>query len=131
MQPANSFESALLPCLIDLKIWVLILTIGALVVAALGTVRIVKGPTSADRVLALDLFLTAAVALAIAAALGTGRTVYLDVAIGLALLGFVGTIGWARLIDRAALRRQQGTDEARAREQADSAAGSAKKGARQ
>jgi multicomponent Na+:H+ antiporter subunit F len=82
-------------------------------------------------VLALDLFLTAAVALSIAAALGTGRTVYLDVAIGLALLGFVGTIGWARLIDRAALRRQQGKDEARAREQADSAAGSAKKGARQ
>lgn len=104
---------------------VLILTIGALVVAALGTVRIVKGPTSADRVLALDLFLTAAVALAIAAALGTGRTVYLDVAIGLALLGFVGTIGWARLIDRAALRRQQARerDGERAGERSDAAKG--------
>lgn len=84
-----------------------ILALGAIAVAALGVVRIVKGPTSADRVLALDLFLTAAVALAIAAAIGTGRTVYLDVAIGLALLGFVGTIGWARLIDRAAERRQR------------------------
>jgi multicomponent Na+:H+ antiporter subunit F len=85
-----------------------ILALGAIAVAALGVVRIVKGPTSADRVLALDLFLTAAVALAIAAAIGTGRTVYLDVAIGLALLGFVGTIGWARLIDRAAQRQGQG-----------------------
>ncbi len=113
---------------------VLILTVGALVVAALGTVRIVKGPTSADRVLALDLFLTAAVALSIAAALGTGRTVYLDVAIGLALLGFVGTIGWARLIDRAALRRQQGRDKEKEKERerakADSARGPAKKEAR-
>ncbi|MBI1304494.1 MAG: hypothetical protein GC172_12020 [Phycisphaera sp.] len=95
---------------------VLILTVAALVVAALGVIRIVKGPTSADRVLALDLFLTAAVALAVAAALGTGRTVFLDVAIGLALLGFVGTIGWARLIDRAALKRQQADDDARARQ---------------
>jgi multicomponent Na+:H+ antiporter subunit F len=85
-----------------------ILALGAIAVAALGVVRIVKGPTSADRVLALDLFLTAAVALAIAAAIGTGRTIYLDVAIGLALLGFVGTIGWARLIDRAAERSRQG-----------------------
>lgn len=105
---------------------VLILTVGALVVAALGTVRIVKGPTSADRVLALDLFLTAAVALSIAAALGTGRTVYLDVAIGLALLGFVGTIGWARLIDRAALRRQQGRDEEKEKEKESAKAGSAR-----
>lgn len=92
---------------------ILILAVGAIVVAVLGVVRIVKGPTSADRVLALDLFLTAAVALAIAAAIGTGRTVFLDVAIGLALLGFVGTIGWARLIDRAAQRRQQARIAAR------------------
>jgi hypothetical protein len=79
-------------------------------------------------VLALDLFLTAAVALAIAAALGTGRTVYLDVAIGLALLGFVGTIGWARLIDRAALRRQQARDMGV--DEVDAAGGPAKKEAR-
>jgi len=93
-----------------------ILTVGALVVAVLGIVRIVKGPTSADRVLALDLFLTAAIALAIAAAIGTGRTVFLDVAIGLALVSFVGTIGWARLIDRAALRRQEARESSRGAE---------------
>jgi multicomponent Na+:H+ antiporter subunit F len=91
----------------------LVLGIGAIVVAALGVIRIVQGPTSADRVLALDLFLTAAVALAIAAAIGTGRTVFLDVAIGLALLGFVGTIGWARLIDRAAQRSRPADDNVR------------------
>ena len=54
------------------------------------------------RVVALDIFLAAAVALCVAASLGTGRTVFLDVAIGLALVGFVGTVGWARLIERSA-----------------------------
>jgi len=64
-------------------------------------VRLLAGPTHADRVVALDIFLAAAIALAVAASLGTGRTVFLDVAIGLALVGFVATIGWARLVQRA------------------------------
>lgn len=78
-----------------------LLVVGALLAAALATVRIVAGPTHADRVVALDIFLAAAIALAVAASLATARTVFLDVAIGLALVGFVATIGWARLIERA------------------------------
>lgn len=80
---------------------ILVLTAGALLAAGLATVRIVIGPTHADRVVALDIFLAAAIALGAAAALATGRTVFLDVAIGLALVGFVATIGWARLVQRA------------------------------
>jgi multicomponent Na+:H+ antiporter subunit F len=49
-------------------------------------------------VVALDIFLAAAVALAVAASLATNRTVFLDVAIGIALVGFVATVGWARLV---------------------------------
>ena len=75
-----------------------VLVAGALIAAALSCVRIVRGPTHADRVVALDVFLAAAIALAVAASLATGRTVFLDVAIGLALIGFVATIGWARLV---------------------------------
>jgi multicomponent Na+:H+ antiporter subunit F len=78
-----------------------LLVFGSLVAAALASVRIVNGPTHADRVVALDIFLAAAIALAIAASLATGRTVFLDVAIGLGLVGFVATIGWARLVHRA------------------------------
>lgn len=73
--------------------------------AALAAVRIVRGPLHADRVVALDIFLAAAVVLCIAASLQTGRTVFLDVGIGLALVGFVATIGWARLIDRSPRER--------------------------
>lgn len=79
-----------------------LLVLSALATSALAAVRIVKGPTHADRVVALDILLAAGVALCVAASLATSRTVFLDVGIGLALVGFVATIGWARLIDRAA-----------------------------
>lgn len=78
-----------------------LLIAGAMIAAGLASVRIVVGPTHADRVVALDIFLAAAIALAVAASLATGRTVFLDVAIGLALVGFVATVGWARLVHAA------------------------------
>jgi multicomponent Na+:H+ antiporter subunit F len=77
------------------------LVVASLLALALASVRLVRGPTNADRIVALDIFLAAGVALAVAASLLTGRTVFLDVAIGLALVGFVGTIGWARLVQRS------------------------------
>ncbi len=78
-----------------------ILVAGALAASGFATYRLVAGPTQADRVVALDILLAAAIALCIAAALATARTVFLDVAIGLALVAFVATIGWARLIEQA------------------------------
>lgn len=78
-----------------------LLTLGATVAALLATARLVRGPRPADRVVALDILLAAAVAFAVATSLATGRTVFLDVALGLALVGFVGTVGWARLIERS------------------------------
>ncbi len=78
-----------------------LLVVGALLAAGLASWRIVAGPTHADRIVALDIFLAAGIALAVAASLASGRTVFLDVAIGLALVGFVATIGWARLVERA------------------------------
>lgn len=89
---------------------VLGLTVFALVATLIATVRIVRGPSQADRVVALDIFLASAVALCIAASLGTGRTVFLDVAVGMAMVGFVGTVGWARLIERSARDAVRGED---------------------
>ena len=80
----------------------LILVIGSLVAIAMATWRIIQGPTHADRVVALDILLAAAVGLCIAASIYTQRTVFLDVAIGLALVGFVATVGWARVVDKGA-----------------------------
>lgn len=78
----------------------LLLVGGALLAVGLATLRMVRGPRHADRIVALDILLAAAIALCIAASLATGRTVFLDVAIGLALVGFVATVGWARLVDK-------------------------------
>lgn len=80
------------------NVLVVLTTLAALV----ASYRLLLGPTSTDRIVALDVFLAAAMALCVAASLSTGRTVFLDVAVGLALVGFVGTLGWARLIDRSA-----------------------------
>lgn len=72
-----------------------------LVLAALaGFYRLLAGPTRADRVIALDLLFAIAVVLCICAAIISGSPAFLDVAIGLALAGFVSTIAWARLVER-------------------------------
>lgn len=74
---------------------------------ALGVLRFLRGPSDADRVIALDILFAAAIGLCVAAALATGRVLFLDVAIGLALVGFVATVAWARMIERPADDREE------------------------
>lgn len=71
----------------------------------LAGIRLLLGPTHADRVVAVELVLSSAMALVAAAALTFDRPLFLDVGIGLALVGFVGTLAWARLVDAAAKDR--------------------------
>ncbi|MCM8611607.1 monovalent cation/H+ antiporter complex subunit F [Accumulibacter sp.] len=71
-----------------------------LVAVALAVLRFVRGPSDADRLIALDILFAAAIALCCAAALSSGQVLFLDVAIGVALIGFVATLAWARLISR-------------------------------
>ena len=70
--------------------------------ATLGMLRFLRGPSDTDRVIALDILFAAAIGLCVAAALASGRVLFLDVAIGLALTGFVATVAWARMIERRA-----------------------------
>lgn len=71
----------------------------ASVAIALGVIRFVSGPTDTDRVIAVDILFSGAVALCAIAAIATRRVLFLDVAIGLTLIGFVATLAWARLIE--------------------------------
>ncbi|GIX39588.1 MAG: hypothetical protein KatS3mg128_0637 [Silanimonas sp.] len=66
----------------------------------LALLRLVRGPTPADRVVALDIVFSASLALTAAMALATGRVLFLDIALGLALVGFVATVVWARVVER-------------------------------
>lgn len=64
----------------------------------LSMVRIIIGPTLADRVLALDLMTVVAMGFVGAIAIRTGLMLYLDIAIALALLGFLATVALARYV---------------------------------
>lgn len=66
---------------------------------AVGVLRFVSGPTDTDRVIAIDILFSGAVAMCALAAIATRKTLYLDVAIGLIAIGFVATLAWARLIE--------------------------------
>lgn len=66
-------------------------------------VRLVRGPTLADRILALDLMTTLAVGFIATVAVRTGFTLYLDIAIAIALLGFLSTVAFARYLMRKSM----------------------------
>lgn len=63
-------------------------------------VRLLLGPSLADRVVALDLVTTLGTAFVVLFALGTGISAYLDAGIALALVGFIATVALARFVER-------------------------------
>ncbi len=72
-----------------------------LAVAVLLTlVRLVKGPTVADRVVSTDLFLTFLVMGIAVGAARTGADTYLGAMLVVAVVGFLGTAMVARYIER-------------------------------
>ena len=86
-----------------------VVTLIALVMLGLAllisVVRIIIGPTLGDRVLALDLMTVIAMGFVGTIAIRTGLMLYLDIAIALALLGFLATVAFARyILSRAAGR---------------------------
>jgi multicomponent Na+:H+ antiporter subunit F len=62
--------------------------------------RVVWGPTLPDRVVAVDLIVISAVCLILVAAAGSKEPAFLDVAVVIALLGFLGTVAYARYVER-------------------------------
>ena len=75
-------------------------TYAVLVLAfALFALRMAKGPTLADRVIALDGMLVAGIGVLLVNAMDTGRGAFLQVAVLLALVGFISTSVIARFIE--------------------------------
>jgi multicomponent Na+:H+ antiporter subunit F len=89
----------------DLLSWVTLIALAMLGLALLiSVIRIIIGPTLADRVLALDLMTVIAMGFVATIAIRTGLMLYLDIAIALALLGFLATTALARYIMSRAAR---------------------------
>lgn len=78
---------------------VVTMLLGAVLVAAW---RMVHGPTLADRIVALDMLGVIAIGFAAVAALIAGHTGFLDVGLGVALFGFLGTVAFAAFVERSA-----------------------------
>jgi multicomponent Na+:H+ antiporter subunit F len=70
----------------------------------LAFVRLVRGPTLPDRVVALDLITAIGVAVAGLYATVHGQPIFLDLAVVLALISFVGTVAFARYLEERARR---------------------------
>lgn len=85
--------------------WLLRGAMALLALAMLMTVlRLVRGPALPDRVVALDLMATIIVGLVSVYAMASAQPVLLHVAIGMALMMFVGTVAFALYLEKGARR---------------------------
>ncbi len=64
----------------------------------LAFIRLYKGPTLADRVIALDLITFVTISFSGVYTIFSHETIFMDIAITLALVAFLSTIAFARLI---------------------------------
>lgn len=74
------------------------LMLGLAMLAALW--RIVSGPRAQDRILALDALYVVALLLLVTLGIRTNSQVYFEIAMLIALLGFVGTVALAKFLMR-------------------------------
>lgn len=78
---------------------VVFVSLSALSIAlGLGLLRLIRGPTLPDRIVALELVATLLVGVVAVYSIGSRQPVYLDVAIVLALVGFLGAVAFARFL---------------------------------
>jgi multicomponent Na+:H+ antiporter subunit F len=66
----------------------------------LGIIRLIKGPDTVDRVVAIDLLTIVTIALIALLAHTSGRFIYLDVALVYGLLSFLGVLAVARYLEK-------------------------------
>jgi len=85
----------------SLKDLIVMLILPLLSAAILLTfVRLVRGPSLPDRVVALDLLSTLGIGVIAAYAIATDQPVFLDVASILALVSFLGTVAFAYYLEQ-------------------------------
>ena len=68
--------------------------------AILVFVRLVRGPSIVDRVIALDLLITVGIAIITTYSILSDDSTFLDVAMILALIAFLGTVAFAYYLEK-------------------------------
>jgi multicomponent Na+:H+ antiporter subunit F len=84
--------------MLDVVSQITLVTLGVALLVAF--VRLAKGPTLPDRIVAMDLFGVLVVGLIVVLAGWSGVRATLDAAIVIALVGFLGTVAYATYVER-------------------------------
>lgn len=85
----------------ELPQWVLTTSQYMLAAAILlSAIRVIKGPTLLDRIIALDLLAALTMAQCVLLTLVSGFIPYLDIAIAIALISFIATVALVRYLER-------------------------------
>jgi multicomponent K+:H+ antiporter subunit F len=66
----------------------------------MAMVRLVLGPSTGDRILALDTMVVNAIGIIVLLGMAQGTQVYFEAALLIAMLGFVSTVAYARFVLR-------------------------------
>ncbi len=66
----------------------------------MSMIRLVIGPTTGDRILALDTMVVNAIGLIVLLGISQGTRIYFEVSLIIAMLGFVSTVAYARFVLR-------------------------------
>jgi multicomponent Na+:H+ antiporter subunit F len=82
---------------IDFALWFLI------AMAALCLIRVILGPTVADRVVAIDILGIIVVGICVILSISTERSFLIDVGIAWIILSFIGTLTMAKYLERRKL----------------------------
>ncbi|WP_207482636.1 monovalent cation/H+ antiporter complex subunit F [Arenibaculum pallidiluteum] len=80
-----------------------IVSLGLLVVAW----RVLRGPSTADRAIATDMLGLLGIAAGALTAILSGSTAFLDVALGVAVFGFLGAVALAGLMERGSVSHEE------------------------
>ena len=81
-----------------LPVTIAIAYIGLLISFLFAFIRLLMGPTYADRVLALDLIGFITISFIATHTIISGKIAFLDIAITLALVAFLGTVAFVRFV---------------------------------
>ena len=80
-------------------VWADVLFAVILTAIIMGLYRLIKGPTNADRMVALDILTTSTVVLIAYLSWYFGRIIYLDIALIYAVLSFIAVIVLGRYLE--------------------------------
>nr|WP_281283746.1 K+/H+ antiporter subunit F [Roseovarius arcticus] len=84
--------------MMNIALWI---AFGAVATAQImAMIRLMIGPGTGDRILALDTMVVNAIGLIVLLGIAQGTTIYFEVTLIIAMLGFVSTVAYARFVLR-------------------------------